>query len=300
MSLWLWILCCVLNFVLVLSILYVVVIEFMSKQELSKWDNYVMESKQSPPIEFEVPERFTHVEKQQLCAAIVEPRNHKHLVRCIQNVQTVLSNTLYIYVFHGPASTERLNQAFGGNPYVILVSLKVDNMTICQYNKLLTSETFWRTFHSEYVLITQTDAILFQKSEVNIYDYIESEYDYVGAPFSLKRWNDFRNVYRNNEKWTSTNAGNGGLSLRKVQAMLDTIEQVPYLSIPFAPEDVYFSYAFNQVNFKIKLPTPDEAAQLFYEHMDTDEGIPFGAHKFVPVKWKHLIEPNELVVLRYH
>ena len=87
------------------------------------------------------------------------------------------------------------------------------------YTNLLTSLPFWENLAEfERVLIFQHDSGLLRTG-------IEAflPWDYVGAP-----WRDFLPY-----------GGNGGLSIRSVQAMIKVIQEIPYSS-EMGAEDVYF------------------------------------------------------------
>jgi hypothetical protein len=78
---------------------------------------------------------------------------------------------------------------------------------------------FWNELKSyKRVLIFQHDTGLFK----SIDDFLE--WDYIGAPWQFQYF-----------------GGNGGLSIRNPQAMIDTIIQKPYSS-NYGNEDVYFSW----------------------------------------------------------
>lgn len=287
--------------VFTLLLVFIFTLEVGRGVDSSKWSKKTDRLKHITPVRFTLPEHIDSIDEQLLVTAIVEPRDHDMLIPCIKNIRTVLSTTMYIYVFHGPTSLLKLIDEFGDDPYIVRIPLDVNNMSIAHYNNLLTRLDFWDVFNSKYVLITQTDAVLFRRSRMNIYDYIEKQYDYVGAPFRLLSWDTFRLFTPFSSKYKSTNCGNGGLSLRKVCTMKKVVQEIPYLSIPFEPEDVYFSYAFHEFNKLhpqqyILLPSKQDAAKLFFEHMDSDE-LPFGAHKYLPRKWIHLMEDDEIRIL---
>jgi len=87
------------------------------------------------------------------------------------------------------------------------------------YNKLLTSESFWESVPFEKVLIIQHDSELLREG---INDFVQ--YDYVGAPWKFQEY-----------------GGNGGLSLRSKESMLAVIKYFPYRNATLdGYEDVYF------------------------------------------------------------
>lgn len=91
--------------------------------------------------------------------------------------------------------------------------------TISDYNKLLTSLTFWKTLILyDRVLIFQHDSALLRKG---IEEFLE--YDYVGAPWKFQE-----------------HGGNGGLSIRNPHAMFACIHKQQW-NPKLGNEDVYFS-----------------------------------------------------------
>jgi len=137
-------------------------------------------------------------------------------------------------------------------------NLDKENLTINDYNLLLTSIDFWSSLPYENILIFQTDTVLLDN---NLSVFLE--YDYVGAP-----WNK-------NMKWlnnsTENVVGNGGLSLRRKSAMIKALELVPY---NFINEDSYFAIRCRHL---LKLPSPDLAKTFSVETVFFEN--PKGYHK---------------------
>ena len=77
---------------------------------------------------------------------------------------------------------------------ITLTNLGVNNLSLEEYNQLLTSQKFYSYIPTEQFLIFQTDTLICGDCKDQIYEFMD--YDYVGAP---------------NPEWV----GNGGLSLRK-------------------------------------------------------------------------------------
>jgi hypothetical protein len=102
--------------------------------------------------------------------------------------------------------------------------LDEDNLTIPQYNQLMTDPRLYRSLKelAQYALVFQTDCLLFRRVDPCFY-----EYDYVGAPW-LKSANN-----------SPSHVGNGGLSLRNVAACERACSEVKYDGT--CNEDVYFS-----------------------------------------------------------
>lgn len=84
---------------------------------------------------------------------------------------------------------------------------------IAGYNRLLLSEEFYLRFQAyDYMLIYQPDAYVF---EDQLQEWCEKGYDYIGAPLVGK--------FEEKEYYSGMlmRVGNGGFSLRRVQAYLD-------------------------------------------------------------------------------
>lgn len=80
------------------------------------------------------------------------------------------------------------------------------------YSRLLLSEAFYRRFEAaEYLLIYQLDALVFSD---RLEPWCEAGYDYLGAPW----WKDPKRPERGFAR-----VGNGGLSLRRVEACLEVL-----------------------------------------------------------------------------
>lgn len=96
----------------------------------------------------------------------------------------------------------------------------LDIKSLHDYNRILTSKEFWKEVPFEKVLIFQMDSTLLRPG---IEEFLK--YDYVGAPWKFQN-----------------HGGNGGLSLRTKDVMLDIIDSNPYKGeAPHGYEDVYFS-----------------------------------------------------------
>lgn len=109
--------------------------------------------------------------------------------------------------------------------------------TIDDYNKMLTSASFWNKINEENILIIQHDSALLRHGIEEFY-----KYDYIGAPI----------------KWIDFPAMNGGLSFRHKSAMLKIINEIPYNGTE--NEDLYFCRGAKEL--QLNLPT-FETAQKF-------------------------------------
>ena len=82
---------------------------------------------------------------------------------------------------------------------------------ISSYSKLLLSSKFYETFiEYDYILLYQLDSLVFSD---DLQHWCEMEYDYIGAPLFAKNVLPLR----------LSRVGNGGFSLRRVQAFLEVL-----------------------------------------------------------------------------
>jgi hypothetical protein len=190
-------------------------------------------------------------------AVIVEPREHKALKYVLNNFLENLNNDWCILIMHG-----NLNEAFVNNiinndlilnkSRILKHNLKVDNLTIDEYNKLLKSIEFHNLILTKMFLVFQTDTIICNKFKDNIYNFMN--YDYVGAP------------------WYNGNVGNGGLSLRRKSKMIEIINKCPMNT---ENEDLFFSFGCDKVD--VYKPTFEDAKNFSIEHIYSQNS--FGIHK---------------------
>jgi len=206
---------------------------------------------------------------QRICCAIVEPRKHKALKFVLHNVHQVLPEC-QIHLFHGTSNSLFAYKACDDmRDHMIFHNLGKKNLSLTEYNKMLTNKPFYEHFKTEYVLIFQTDSMLFAQSLFEINDFLG--YDYVGAPW---KWVDQKKP-----------GGNGGLSLRKVKAFIDILEKHEYPLAVDVAEDLFF--ASLPLHF-----APFELAQRF-----SVESVwyptPFACHK----PW-HYLKAEEYIQLQ--
>jgi hypothetical protein len=179
------------------------------------------------------------------------------------------------------------------------------------YNRLMLSEQFYESFaHVEYILIHQLDAFVFRDE---LADWCQQNYDYVGAPWLRDRdftgWQDqvsflFRqriatwlDLKKNDgvtprEIISLNGVGNGGLSLRRVPAMLRCLRRFRNKIIQYEGihqhqynEDVFWGVEVNRYWPLLRIPSYRKALQFsveFYpqwaiEHYNNGQ-LPFGCH----------------------
>ena len=158
---------------------------------------------------------------------------------------------------------------------ITIIKLPLDNLTQAEYSNCLCSLDFWNLFTGEKILIHQEDSCIFKK---NINDFIH--FDYIGAPF-----------LKNND--TPVNVGNGGLSVRTRQCMIDIInnysrEDTPIQSgtlkymkihnLKQIPEDMYFCTNIHNFNNKYVIADWETASDFSTESIYNSNS--FGGHQF--------------------
>ncbi len=156
-------------------------------------------------------------------AVMVEPRLHQYLKPVIDDMLRNLDNNIPIQIFHSSLNETFLKENYGDlieNKRIILTLLEVNNLTIPEYNKLLTSVKFWNKINYENILIFQTDSCLLRP--INTFDFTPYlEYGFIGAPCHREPWQ------------------NGGLSIRKKSLMIAAIKTASH--VIYYNEDKFFS-----------------------------------------------------------
>lgn len=179
------------------------------------------------------------------------------------------------------------------------------------YNRLMLSDEFYRAFSDvEYILIHQLDAFVFQD---DLAAWCRQRYDYIGAPWlrdcDFKGWGDeawFRIKQRvatllnakkpdgvtPREIISQNGVGNGGLSLRRVPAMLrwlplfrHKIDEYERIHQHQYNEDIFWSIEVNRYWPLLRIP-PYRKAMLFAIEFYPQRAIeqynhgqlPFGCH----------------------
>jgi hypothetical protein len=187
---------------------------------------------------------------------IVEPRSMEILPKVIKNFMYLLQHKGWgLIVAHGTENETFIKNHLNGWPNVKFYNLGEKNLTIDMYNMMFCTPKFWSDLLSmkcKHALIFQNDTLLLKD---NIDDFLE--YDYVGAPWFVK----FYGILE---------VGNGGLSLRNVQKMIDITSQCPrYIpsekggTMYLDHEDIYFAFWCLMKNYKI--PTPKKAKEFSVE-----------------------------------
>ena len=164
-------------------------------------------------------------------AVIIEPRISEILTDLLRWMVYLLAPVgwkFIVYVgFHNSKQIHELVETLDVADVLEVRDLHTDNLSIHDYNVMLTSKSFWEEMPFENILIFQTDTLLLDS---NLDAFLK--YDYVGAP-----WNKNRCGWLNASEHTT---GNGGLSLRTKSGMLRALETFPYNGMN---EDTFFCLA---------------------------------------------------------
>jgi hypothetical protein len=192
-------------------------------------------------------------------AVMVEPRLHEYLKPVIENM--IRNTDIPILIFHSKDNEEFLKNTFSSfiNNKILLTKLRQTNLTIKQYNMLLTSKSFWDKINGENILIFQTDSCLCR--HINTFDFTPYlDYGFVGAPCKLEYPIPWQN---------------GGISIRKKSLMLKSLNQ--------EPNDMNEDKFFTVVKRRIVKPASFELATKFSVEKYYND-YPLAIHK----AWKYL------------
>ena len=163
------------------------------------------------------------------------------------------------------------------------------------YSELLLSEMLYERFSDyEYMLIYQPDAFVFFD---RLEEFCDMGYDYIGAPEKkyFPHWKDI-----------GTQVGNGGLSLRKVQGIINVLKKKEYIfakAEDLKPkfmrfEDLFFAYCSTVKELNFNVPDSSIAREFSMDAecgipKNIDEAMPFGVHAWYTTEydfWKKLVE----------
>ena len=132
------------------------------------------------------------------------------------------------------------------------------------YNALCQSPDFYKAFDTDYILLYQLDAWIF---EDNLQYFLDKGYDYIGAPHEDYIHKDLV-------------VGNGGFSLRKVATFIHVCETTDFSKCRQTWEDIVFTNdCADQLNIA-DIDTAYEFAwqQLPARHMTRLGKLPMGCH----------------------
>lgn len=188
-------------------------------------------------------------------------------LRPLKKIRPIIKNHLFflnqnknkikwgLQIFHGNKNYSFLKNELHDLPNVVYENLNIDNVDILGHTTLLKKLDFWERVKGKKVLLFQTDSMLLKPG---IDEYLK--YDYVGAPWTKPKEGKF--------------VGNGGLSLRTKDKIIDVIKKYP--SDDNMMEDIYFSKYLNDE----EIPSIDIAKKFSVE--DYYYSDPIGLHN--PVK----------------
>jgi hypothetical protein len=165
---------------------------------------------------------------------------------------------------------------------------------IAGYNKLLLSSFFYRTFSNyDYILIYQLDSFVFTDQ---LEEWCSRNFDYIGAPWinvNVYQWLFIRDLYPAHFKFFHRltrgkllkKVGNGGLSLRRVQACVENLEYFSGAASKWkANEDSFFCHYVKTLNPFFKIPDVNTALEFSFDaHAEkayerNNFRLPFGCH----------------------
>lgn len=236
-----------------------------SKENIQIWNEYLDKLKNK--FKNYSPKIYPNTE---YTAVIVEPRNHVDLEIVIKNVMYFLNETNSdikwgLHIFHGNKNKKLIEEITNKWKGVKLTNILFHNLTSHEYNDWIRTKKFWNQITTQNVLMFQTDSCLLRHG---IEEFLE--WEYIGAPWIKSKEGKY--------------VGNGGLSFRKKEKMIDIIEKNFY--IDYINEDIYFcKYVDN-------LPPSFLAKQFSVENVYYEN--PLGIHqpKIEPQKLKDLLDKS--------
>jgi|UniRef100_A0A6C0IPE7 hypothetical protein len=197
-------------------------------------------------------------------AVIVEPREHAALEYVLQNALDNLEENWDVHIFHGIKNKQFVvdiidNKLSAFKDRIVLQNMYVENLSIEEYNRLMTSIDFYEKIPTETMLVFQTDSIICEECKEYVNEFLQ--YDYVGAP---------------NKEWV----GNGGFSLRKKSKMIDVLKTDKRAE--GENEDVFFT----KKEHKLFMPDIETANRFSNEGNYSPNS--FGVHK----PWWYFTKPD--------
>jgi hypothetical protein len=209
-------------------------------------------------------------------AVFIEYRCFPHIEFLTRNSIYRLGNSWAQTIICGTKNYEYISKLMNKiSPNIRIIKTNNENLTVTEYNKLLTNLNFWEKLKGEKILIYQEDSFIFKN---NIMDFLK--WDYIGAPLPLGT-NDTPNC-----------VGNGGLSLRTRSIMIEvlkkvsplkstynssTIEYMKINGLKYPPEDVYFSKNMQELNIGL-VADWNSASEFSSESYYNKNSM--GGHKF--------------------
>ena len=199
-----------------------------------------------------------------LALIVVEMRRHKLLEPVVWSFAHAYggSKNTSLWIVHGSENSDFVHILFASWPNVQFIDIATASLEYSSYSTLFFQPSFWGNFkQAQFALIFQTDSGIFQRIPQEWFNY-----SYVGAPWGQKICTQSGQL--------CSEVGNGGLSLRRVQVILDLIT---FSSGKLqGTEDIAFSALIDEK------PTPDVAK--FFSVETVFYPTPVGIHN----AWKYL------------
>lgn len=212
-------------------------------------------------------------------------------------------------------NTEWYEREFGSMELMRVSDEWLGKNGIDGYNRMMLSKEFYELFEEyEYILICQTDVWIFRDELLR---WCDAAYDYVGAPWPkrkvydrpfVRQWLQLRQRFCDTSKRIIrqqgfNKVGNGGLSLRRVEAFIEGCDRYEELIEVFKNnsgtlynEDWFWSI----IPSTMRYPTLEEALHFSFDirpemcYRLTGGELPFGCHGWFKRRhiafWSPIIE----------
>ena len=167
-----------------------------------------------------------------------------------------------LQIFHGRENEKMVKAITKKWKNVKYVNLEIDNFTKIEYSDYVKSLDFWDKVLGNNILMFQSDSLLLRYGIDNFLGY-----DYIGAPWTKPKEGSF--------------VGNGGLSIRNKQKMIEVIKNHETISSEW--EDIYFVKHLKNDN----IPPVDVAMRFSVE--DIFYPKPIGLHNPIKIP-PHLLD----------
>ena len=229
-----------------------------------------------------VPNIMLHQPKE---AVLIEYRQLPHVEVLLRNCIAKLgAEWSYTVVCGNDSFLFYTNVCKSIHANIRVINTKHSDMTQNIYNNMLLTTDFWQLFSCDKMLIYQEDTFIFKN---NIDEFMN--WDYIGAPFQM-------------DCVEGHNVGNGGLSIRSRNKMLDVLTAIPPHTVsifevkPFVrkfmshknldniPEDVYYATYLQKLNIGT-VPNVEIASEFSSETIYNKNS--FGMHCYWLGDGKH-------------
>ena len=232
----------------------------MEASNKSLWESALSNIERPPPEK----SSFAPLAHARLCVTMVEFREHAWLRAVLWNAAHVYGGLpdVALVVVCGTGNLRFVQDALQGLCGATLKVLPRSNVTIPEYNALLTSKAFYELFDPcPAMLLIQTDTL----SRKRVPWSCVEQYSYVGAPWGApQNGGPPRGV-----------VGNGGYSLRDVEAMKAACEAFAFDPVADKAEDLFFA---KHGDGAVKKIAPAHVAAAFsVEHVPHPD--PCGMHQ---------------------